>query len=187
MLQLVFKRRFSMAHRLISGLSPKCSVPHGHNEYVEVTMVAKEEKQLDGNVNMVELFGRAKDKWHRFIDEKIDHSLQLSDKDPLLDFFLKQEPEKLGKIVVLPGDPTTEMLCACFMSKVQKILDDENRGLVCRKVSIEETPTNTVVLEGAYAYEKYLPANLSSGKKWWERSDFSINDFSSEVLREKKA
>ena len=186
MFQLVFRRRYSMAHRLISGISPKCSVPHGHNEYVEVSIIAKKEKPLDGNVNMVELFGRAKDRWHKFIDEKIDHSFQLSDKDPLLDFFLKNEPEKVKKIVVLPGDPTTEMRCACFMSKIQSILDEQNNGLVCQKVSIEETPTNTVVLEGAYAYKKYFSSDLSShSKKWWERSDFSINDFSDEVLLKK--
>lgn len=177
MFQLIFRRRFSMAHRLISGLSPKCSIPHGHNEYVEVTLAAKKEKMLDGLVNMVELFETAKKRWHRFVDEKVDHSFQLSDKDPLLIFFQQNEPERLKKILVMPGDPTTEMLCACFMSKIQHFLDETANNLVCLGVKIEETPTNSVFLTGVRAYEKYLPLKQSEKKSWWERPDFSINDF----------
>lgn len=177
MYQLVFRRRFSMAHRLISGQSPKCSVPHGHNEYVEVVLVAKKERALDGKVNMVELFEHAKNKWHAFIDEKVDHSFQLNDKDPLLDFFREKEPEKLEKIIVTPGDPTTEMLCACFMSKMQLFLDEEKSLLNCQQVTIEETPTNVVVLQGEGACHRYLPKDSLNEKKWWQRPDFSINNF----------
>ena len=36
MFSLIFSRRYSMAHRLLSGGSPKCAVPHGHNETVTV-------------------------------------------------------------------------------------------------------------------------------------------------------
>ena len=33
-----FTRRFSMAHRLIADAGSKCAVPHGHNEFVTVTL-----------------------------------------------------------------------------------------------------------------------------------------------------
>ena len=33
-----FTRRFSMAHRLIADAGSKCAVPHGHNEFVKVTL-----------------------------------------------------------------------------------------------------------------------------------------------------
>ena len=40
MFSLIFSRRYSMAHRLLSGGSPKCAVPHGHNETVTVKLKA---------------------------------------------------------------------------------------------------------------------------------------------------
>ncbi|MEJ1936503.1 6-carboxytetrahydropterin synthase, partial [Nostoc sp. NIES-2111] len=60
MFSLVFSRRYSMAHRLIAGLSEKCAVPHGHNEIVTVTLRAVTPARLDGAANMVVPFERAK-------------------------------------------------------------------------------------------------------------------------------
>lgn len=169
---LIFERRFSMAHRLISGYSEKCSVPHGHNEYVKVYLAADEEKNLDHNINMIQLFETAKKKWHFFIDNHIDHAFQLSDKDPMIDFFEKQEPHKKNRIIITPGDPTTEMMCCCLMAKLQTFLESEKTNLSCVKIELLETPTNRVSLEGKYSYQKNLP----DGDYWWNRNDFSIND-----------
>ena len=174
--QLVFTRRFSMAHRLISGCSEKCAIPHGHNEFVKVYIEAKNPSALDHDANMVEVFAKAKKTWHYFIDEKIDHALQLSDKDPLISFFQEYEPHRLERIVVTPGDPTTEMMCACLMSKLQAILDAEGGNLQCIKLELEETPTNTVIIEGIRAFDAHLP----KGDFWWNQADESINHFSGE-------
>jgi 6-pyruvoyltetrahydropterin/6-carboxytetrahydropterin synthase len=175
MFSLVFTRRFSMAHRLIAGASVKCATPHGHNEFVSVRIQAVDPQPLDGRINMVETFERAKSTWHRWIDEHVDHSFQLSDSDPLLDWFRAHEPEMLGRIMITPGDPTTEMLAACMMAKLGAILAAEGGKLRCVHIQIEETPTNSVSFEGDPL--TVLPRAAQAGA-WWLRADMSINDFS---------
>ena len=168
---LVFSRRYSMAHRLIAGTSEKCSTPHGHNEIVTVQLRAKRPAALCGHVNMVEIFERAKSTWHGWIDNHVDHALQLSDSDPLLEFFRQTEKHRLGRILVTQGDPTTEMLAACMMSKINAFLHADGGRLVCRHIAIEETPTNTVSFDGDP--RDVLP-DATPG--WWTRADMSIND-----------
>jgi 6-pyruvoyltetrahydropterin/6-carboxytetrahydropterin synthase len=173
MFNLVFSRRFSMAHRLMSGGSDKCAVPHGHNEIVTVRLRAVESRRLDGVANMVEPFERAKATWHRWIDDHVDHALQLSATDPLLDWFVKQEPARLARILVTHGDPTTEMLACCMMTKLEAFLAADGGRLSCAEIRIEETPTNTVIFDGNPAH--YLPA-CDGAAPWWQRADMTIND-----------
>jgi len=175
MFSLVFTRRFSMAHRLISGTSVKCATPHGHNEFVTVRIQAIEPQRLDGRVNMVETFERAKATWHRWIDDHVDHCLQLSDSDPLLGWFRAHEPNTLARILITPGDPTTEMLAACMMAKLGALLAADGGKLHCVHIQIEETPTNTVTFEGDPLL--VLPKAISADA-WWLRADMSINDLS---------
>lgn len=176
---LQFERRFSMAHRLISGSSPKCAIPHGHNEYVKVYLEVKASRTLDSHSNMIAAFAEAKHRWHQFVDERLDHSFQVRNDDPILDFFKQKEPHLMKRILITPGDPTTEVLCACLMSKLSAFLDDSDSNLQCARLEIQETPTNTVILEGVGAYEPHLP----QGDYWWCRSDFSINEFESVTLK----
>jgi 6-pyruvoyltetrahydropterin/6-carboxytetrahydropterin synthase len=173
MFSLVFTRRYAMAHRLISGGSEKCATPHGHNEFVTVTLQATAPARLDGETNMVESFEKAKTTWHRWIDGCVDHCLQLSNADPLLDWFRTHEPQQLKRILITPGDPTTEMLACCFMAKLNTILADEGGRLRCVRIEIEETPTNKVIFEGDPL--RVLPF-AASGAVWWLRADDSIND-----------
>ncbi|QCE34823.1 6-carboxytetrahydropterin synthase [Acetobacteraceae bacterium] len=176
---LEFTRRFAMAHRLISGSSPCCAIPHGHNEYVTVFLAKgpnhKGEK-LDGHENMLLAFAEAKSRWHHFIDAHVDHVFQLSDKDPLLNFFQKEEPERLQRIMVTPGDPTTEMLATLLLSKLNAFLKEAGGLLSAKSIHIQETPTNAVRFEGNP--QDFLP-NLPKKEKgyWWERADNSISDF----------
>lgn len=162
---LRFTRRFSMAHRLISGASKTCLTPHGHNELVIVDMVPRAATKLDGSTNMVVEFGAAKKRWHRFVDRRIDHALQLSASDPLLEVADDRFPD--WRLVVTPGDPTTELLAALLASKCQAILDDEGVDLRVARVELQETPTNSVVLEGDP--RELLP----TGEGWWTRPDDS--------------
>ena len=174
MLKLIFRRRFSMAHRLISGCSPKCETPHGHNEFVYVELQKKEDVALDGDQNMVEVFANCKALWHKWIDNHVDHAFQLNSNDPLIDFFREHEPEKLSRLLITPGDPSTEMLCALFQAKLTAFLSSTT-DLLVHSVTIEETPTNTAKIEGVDAWKKHLG---DSDVHWWCRDDMSINDFS---------
>ena len=166
---LQFERRYSMAHRLLSGAAPRCSVPHGHNEVVVVDIVADTERPLDTDTNMLAEFGAVKKRWFNWIDKHVDHSFQISDTDPLIGYFREHEPETLMRCLVTPGDPTTEMRTACFMAKLNGFL--AGQGLVCSRLTIQETPTNSVVFTGDPT--QVLP----SGDYWWFRGDDAINDF----------
>lgn len=173
MFSLVFTRRYAMAHRLISGLSEKCAIPHGHNEVVTVTLRSTSPAPLDGNGNMVVPFERAKGIWHRWIDDYVDHSLHLSADDPLLGWFTEREPRRASRILVTPGDPTTEVLAACMMAKLNAFLAEDGGQLACAEIHIDETPTNALTFAGDPA--AVLP-RVALRLPWWMRSDSSIND-----------
>ena len=181
MFSLVFSRRYAMAHRLLADASnvdggDKCATPHGHNETVTVTLRAINPTALDGARNMVERFETAKSTWHRWIDDQVDHAFQLGDSDPLLGFFREHEPERLSRLLITPGDPTTEVLACCFMAKLNAFLGSEGSGLRCVQVSIEETPTNTVTFEG----DPHAALGIAaSAGNWWCRADMSMNDLGS--------
>ena len=168
MLELRFTRRFSMGHRLIAGEAETCALPHGHNEFVTVRLRAAHPAPLDGHANMLLPFERAKARWHRFVDERLDHALQLSEHDPLLGWFRVHEPARAERIVVTPGDPTTELMACLLMAKLGAILTDDGGRLLCVEVRLEETPTNTVsVSDDALAL-------LTAQDGWWRRPDMSI-------------
>ena len=175
MFSLVFTRRYSMAHRLIADPASKCAVPHGHNEIVTARLSSAVPQRLDGRSNMVAPFEAAKQRWHDWIDGAVDHALQLSQDDPLIDYFRRNEPDKLARLLVTPGDPTTEMLAACFMAKLDAFLTADEIGLRCVELTIEETPTNSVIFTGdpAEALPERTGNNLTP---WWRRPDLSIND-----------
>lgn len=173
MFNLVFSRRFAMGHRLLSCGSEKCGTPHGHNEVVTVKLQPVRPAPLDGESNMAEPFERAKGTWHRWIDNHVDHAFQLSKADPLLDWFIRHEPHRLDRILVTPGDPTTEALACCMMAKLDAFLAADGGRLVCAEIRLEETPTNTVTFDGdPWAA---LPA-IEGSDRWWLRADMSIND-----------
>lgn len=174
MFDLVFTRRFSMGHRLIAGCSEICATPHGHNEEVSVYLQPLEVKRLDGAENMVLPFHKAKSLWHRFIDHSVDHAFQLSEKDPLLHWFLQNEPQRIPHLLVTPGDPTTELLACLLMAKANTLLMAEQTGLLCHKIEIKETPTNTVSFTGDPL--AFIPETGKAEKSWWQRADMSISD-----------
>lgn len=174
MLDLVFTRRFSMGHRLIHGASESCALPHGHNEFVTVRLRPTAPRPLDGSGNMVVSFQRAKSRWHRFVDERLDHALQLAEDDPLLAWFRAHEPERARRIVVTPGDPTTELMACLMMAKLNALLDDDGGLLRCAEITLQETPTNTVRYEGDPL--EALPTPRPATDCWWRRADDSIAD-----------
>jgi len=178
MFSLVFSRRYAMAHRLLADAADgpsgdKCATPHGHNETVTVTLRATNPIPLDRDRNMVERFETAKATWHRWIDEQVDHAFQLGDGDPLLGFFREHEPARLSRLLITPGDPTTEVLACCFMAKLNAFLATEGGRLACVQVVIEETPTNTVSFEGNPHAALGIAA---SSLNWWCRADMSMSD-----------
>jgi len=158
-----------MGHRLISGAAPNCRIPHGHDEVVTVDIASDSNEGLDPETNMLVEFEQAKGRWFEWIDNSIDHTFHIGDKDPLIVYFRENEPEQLPKLLVTPGDPTTELRAACYFAKLSAFLAD---GLICTRVLLQETPTNAVEFN-SYSTKRFLP---SGEAHWWHRADASIND-----------
>ncbi|MFZ4762746.1 MAG: 6-pyruvoyl trahydropterin synthase family protein [Alphaproteobacteria bacterium] len=168
-----FTRRYSMAHRLISGFSEKCATPHGHNELVTISLETPADFSLDAKSNMFAEFSMLKSRWHEWIDHHVDHALQLSQFDPLIQWFTTHEPQRCQRLLITPGDPTTECLAACFHAKINAFLAKAAIGLTCQEILIEETPTNHIRLK-APAHHQWF--HQITGDYWWNRPDMSIND-----------
>ncbi|WP_428391969.1 6-pyruvoyl trahydropterin synthase family protein [Lichenicoccus sp.] len=169
---MVFSRRFSMGHRLINGAGESCALPHGHNETVRVRLQPTSLARFDGATNMALPFARAKATWHRWIDERLDHALQLGAGDPLLGWFRTHEPARAARIIITPGDPTTELMACLMMAKLAAFLHNEGDVLRCVSITLEETPTNSVIFDGDPS--AVLPTPRESC--WWQRPDMSIAD-----------
>ena len=151
-------------------------MPHGHNEFVAVHLESRDDDHLDGLSNMSNQFETLKKTWHDWIDNAVDHTLQLSCLDPLLTYFKENEPENLKRLMITPGDPTTEVLAACFFSKINAFLVAEKINMKCVRVDVEETPTNTVVFKGDPDKAISMGHYDGPSEPWWVRADMSIND-----------
>ena len=174
MLDLVFTRRFSMGHRLIHGASESCALPHGHNEFVTVRLRPTAPRRLDGAGNMVVSFQRAQSRLRPSVDARRPPGLPLAEDEPLLSWFRAHEPERARRIIVTPGDPTTELMACLMMAKLNTLLDADGALLRCAEITLQETPTNTVRYEGDPL--DVLPAPRPAGQCWWRRADDSIAD-----------
>ena len=173
MAALEFTRRYAMAHRLLATQSPKCAVPHGHNEFVTVKL-APLQPFLFSATNSTAPFEQVKKRWHQWIDDAVDHTLHLAEDDPLIGFFREREPSRLAQIMTFQGDPTTEALAACFWLKLSAFIAADALPFRLVEVRIEETPTNTVVVNR----DTFDPATCGLRPGAWPlRADMSINDF----------
>lgn len=169
--QVRFTRRFSMAHRLLADPKSRCAVPHGHNEFVHVVLATDAEMDF-GGANHVASFETLKGRWHGFIDKAVDHAFQLNGADPMLAWFQTHEPQRVSQLMVFEGDPTTEAFAVALRRKLDAILIAENSAFRCVELTLEETPTNAVI----------IGEHLSAGERawaaggWMDRADLSIND-----------
>jgi 6-pyruvoyltetrahydropterin/6-carboxytetrahydropterin synthase len=169
---LEFSRRYAMAHRLLHDPNSKCATPHGHNEIVSVRLTPQSGFRF-GGANALAPFEAVKGRWHRWIDNHVDHALQLNSADPLITFFRQHEPRRLKHVMSFTGDPTTEALAACFWLKLDAFVAAEDLPFNVTKVRVEETPTNAVVL----TRETFAPEACDLGAHAWpRRADESIND-----------
>jgi 6-pyruvoyltetrahydropterin/6-carboxytetrahydropterin synthase len=169
---LEFSRRYAMAHRLRMVASDTCAIPHGHNEIVTVRLAPTRTLKL-GEGNALAPFADIKRRWFAWIDGAVDHTLHLDAADPLIGFFREHEPARLKQIMTFPGDPTTEALAACMLLKLAAFLEDERLPFEVEELRIEETPTNTIVLNRSVFDPETcgVPANA-----WPRRADHTIND-----------
>ncbi|MEE3177597.1 MAG: 6-carboxytetrahydropterin synthase [Verrucomicrobiota bacterium] len=169
---LRFSRRYAMGHRLISGAAPNCKIPHGHDEIVTVEIASPNNRKLDSDTNMLVEFEEAKGLWFEWIDGSLDHSFHVSSEDPIIKYFKENEPDLLSRLLITPGDPTTEIRSACYYAKLSSFLQTKEKDLICVGLQIQETPTNAV----RFRCDDITKFLSSGADHWWNRSDLSIND-----------
>lgn len=177
MAELEFSRRYAMAHRLLADPASKCAIPHGHNEIVTVRLTPRARFAF-GGANALAPFATLKARWHGWIDAHVDHTLMLSEADPLIDYFRDHEPARLARIMTFPGDPTTEALAACFLLKLQAFLAIDDLPFAVGEVRVAETPTNTAMIAPDLLDDGALPRDA-----WPRRADMSINEFGPRAAR----
>ncbi len=171
-MEMIFRRRFEAAHRLIEGVNANtlCSQPHGHSWEVLVGIEHHELKQLDGKANVLVPFSLAKGNWHKFVDQCLDHACFLNERDPMVDFL--REHNNQGRLAILPGDPTTEILAAAFWHKAQALIQNSTPELEVTWLHLQETATNAIRVSKEEA-SRWIPR---SSQSWWVRADFSTRD-----------
>ena len=171
MFEVSFQYRFEAAHRFIKSASIPCMTPHGHSWRVFLRIFSSQ--PLNTN-EMVEEFSLLKGAWKRFIKETVDHSFFHHCEDPILPALREHIPQ--FRSLPFPGDPTTELIAACFLRKAQAIgvasgLSDPNCPLNIA-VEIQETQTNRVTLSLANLEDlDSLAPTLCSHIGWWDDAD----------------
>ena len=99
MFEIVKSVSFCYGHRLLNYVGP-CQHLHGHNARVDV-MLASDTLDERG---MVMEFGDVKRVIKTWIDDTLDHTLLLSEGDPLVPVLEQQEE----KFYLMPSNPTAE-------------------------------------------------------------------------------
>ncbi|PIT98686.1 MAG: hypothetical protein COT74_13370 [Bdellovibrionales bacterium CG10_big_fil_rev_8_21_14_0_10_45_34] len=181
-MEIIFRRRFEAAHRLVEGRNKNtlCSQPHGHSWNVSVSIGLEKNFQLNGKDNIMLPFESLKSKWHSWIDHQLDHAFFCNVRDPLKEFLLVDNPK--GRLVVFQGDPTTEMIAFCMSQKLRVFLLEISEDLEFKWLQLDETLTNSVKIDrdmsNGFA-EKFLDEGArpnSEIQPWWRRADLSTSD-----------
>lgn len=174
MFDLSFTRNFCFARRFLSGTSEKHAMPHGFEASVTIVLAETVTVELDGKTNKTEIFDQVKAIWTHWVDKAVDGAMQCSEADPLLAFFAQYEPQRLGQIMQMPGDPTTELLACCMMAKIKAFLQKDQIPLDCLQLQIEAPAKNILTFTGDPAAS--IP-QIHNTDPWWNRPDMSINNF----------
>ena len=124
---------FCYGHRLLN-YEGKCRHLHGHNSMAEITLKAS---KLDHR-GMVFDFGDVKRIVGTFIDQELDHTMILCEKDPLAPV-LKEKGER---IYLMKENPTAENIARLLFDFARK------KNLPVVSVKLWETETSFAVYEG---------------------------------------
>ena len=168
-MQLSFRYRFEAAHRFLSSASIPCRTPHGHTWYATLNLEYMG-KYLNSTQMTLE-FSELKGAWKEFIGSFFDHSYLHNFKDPLVEL-LKDEGEM--RLFPFPGDPTTELISLLLFSKMESLLNtqDKHQAIQIASVFIEETPTNHILCTRTFFCDNISLIN-SKYDGWWNKKDLT--------------
>jgi len=124
---------FDAAQR-IAGHPGKCAWLHGHTYHLEVTVSSPTLNPL----GMVMDFDDLRDAVRKAVLDLWDHSTLLAADDPLGPAISAVQREAPDRVVLLPGQPTAEVLTREAWTRLERQLPT---GIALERVAIRETPT----------------------------------------------
>lgn len=164
---MIIRKRYRVesGHTVRNATSYRCSHSyHGHSAVIDVFL---DGRKLD-NAQMLVDFGLLKGVVGKFIDS-MDHTMILCDRDdPKYTNFFKEVNDRY---IILPFNPTAEMLSIFIMHYVNRILDNTqfNNGedrVRCVNVEYNETATGMARCD-------YLDEQLNWVPEWEDQIVFS--------------
>jgi 6-pyruvoyltetrahydropterin/6-carboxytetrahydropterin synthase len=123
---------FDAAHR-IAGHPGKCAWLHGHTYHLEVTVSSPSLNPL----GMVMDFDDLRDVVRKAVLDLWDHATLLATGDPLGPAICSVQHEAPDRVVLLPGQPTAEVLTREAWRRLEQQLP---AGVALERVAIRETP-----------------------------------------------
>ena len=123
---------FDAAHR-IAGHPGKCAWLHGHTYRLEVTVSSPALNRL----GMVMDFDDLRDVVGKAVLDPWDHATLLAADDPLGPAIAAVQREAPDRVVLLPGQPTAEILTHEAWVRLEARLP---AGITLERVAIRETP-----------------------------------------------
>lgn len=131
---------FDAGHRVV-GHEGKCKYLHGHRYKLHAQFEAKD---LD-LVGRVIDFSTIKDRLGNWINENLDHTCILWSKDEKLGFMIESETGQ--KIYYINSNPTAENIANHILNDIIPNLFKDLKEIVCKKITIFETPNCYVECE----------------------------------------
>ena len=127
--------QFEMAHALV-GYDGPCKNIHGHSYKLDVTIKGKVKSGTsDSDEGMVIDFGVIKKIVKELIVDEYDHSLVLNQKMDID----KSQFDFMNKLILLPFQPTCELLLVHFSALIQEALPP---NIHLHHLMLRETPTS---------------------------------------------
>jgi 6-pyruvoyltetrahydropterin/6-carboxytetrahydropterin synthase len=124
---------FDAAHR-IAGHPGKCAWLHGHTYHLDVTVSSPTLNTL----GMVMDFDDLADAVRKAVLDLWDHATLLAGDDPLGPAISAVQREAPDRVVLLPGQPTAEVLTQEAWVRLESRLPV---GITLERVAIRETPS----------------------------------------------
>ena len=126
---------FEASHRLIKNYNGKCRNNHGHTYKVVLRL---EGKTLDEKDMLIDFYETKILK--NWIDEVLDHSTLLWEKDPMI----KYMQESHQKLLITKKNPTAEHIAELIMQKAIETFQDKR--IKVNSIEINETCTSGITL-----------------------------------------
>lgn len=129
--------KFEMGHALM-GYDGPCKNIHGHSYALKVTVSGNPITETGHpKLGMVMDFGDLKKIVREAIIDEFDHALVLNEK--MSGLLVTELKSNFERIILLPYQPTSELMVADFAERIQKLLP---KNIVLKHLLLRETVTS---------------------------------------------